>query len=48
MLDALATVAPGHPLREGLDRILQAGAARANEVASRTLADVYERVGFVP
>ena len=24
MLDALATVAPGHPLREGLDRILQA------------------------
>jgi diadenylate cyclase len=25
MLDALATVAPGRPLREGLDRILQAG-----------------------
>jgi diadenylate cyclase len=24
LLDALATVAPGHPLREGLDRILQA------------------------
>ena len=25
MLDALAAVAPGRPLREGLDRILQAG-----------------------
>src|ERR1041385_6684638 len=25
MLDALAAVAPGKPLREGLDRILQAG-----------------------
>jgi tryptophanyl-tRNA synthetase len=29
-----------------LDRILQEGAARAHEVAQRTLTDVYERVGF--
>ncbi len=34
--------------RAQLDRILADGAARANEVADRTLADVYERVGFVP
>ena len=31
-----------------LDRILAAGAERAREVASRTLAQVYERVGFLP
>ena len=31
-----------------LDRILQEGATRAAEVAERTLADVYERVGLVP
>lgn len=31
-----------------LDRILSAGAARAREVASRTLAQVYDRVGFLP
>ena len=30
-----------------LDAILREGAERANEVAERTLADVYERVGFV-
>jgi tryptophanyl-tRNA synthetase len=30
-----------------LDDILRHGAERANEVAERTLADVYERVGFV-
>ncbi len=30
-----------------LDRILAAGAARAREVADRTLARVYERVGFI-
>jgi tryptophanyl-tRNA synthetase len=30
-----------------LDRILRRGAERANEVAEQTLADVYERVGFV-
>jgi tryptophanyl-tRNA synthetase len=31
-----------------LDRILAANADRANEVASATLADVYEKVGFLP
>ena len=30
-----------------LDQVLAAGAERAREVAARTLADVYERVGFV-
>ena len=30
-----------------LDRILAAGAAHADEVASRTVADAYERVGFL-
>jgi hypothetical protein len=28
--------------------MLRAGAARANAVAERTLADVYDRVGFLP
>ncbi len=32
--------------RAHLDAVLAAGAARAREVASRTLADVYDRVGF--
>lgn len=46
------------PLRERMDgfmadvaelhRILAAGADRAREVASRTLAQVYDRVGFLP
>ena len=31
-----------------LDQILRAGAQRANEIAERTLADIYDRVGFVP
>ncbi|MFD2466674.1 tryptophan--tRNA ligase [Amycolatopsis silviterrae] len=31
-----------------LDRILAAGARRAREVASATLASVYERIGFLP
>ncbi len=31
-----------------LDRILAAGAARAREVASATLRDVYDKVGFLP
>ncbi|MDO5744700.1 MAG: tryptophan--tRNA ligase [Micrococcaceae bacterium] len=31
-----------------LDSILASGALKAREVASRTLADVYERVGFMP
>jgi tryptophanyl-tRNA synthetase len=31
-----------------LDQVLADGAARARAVASRTLADVYERVGLVP
>jgi len=31
-----------------LDRILAAGAARAREVASATLKDVYDKVGFLP
>jgi tryptophanyl-tRNA synthetase len=30
-----------------LDAVLTRGAARANEVAEKTLADVYERVGFI-
>ena len=32
--------------RAYLDQILDEGAARANEVAERTLRDVYERVGL--
>jgi len=31
-----------------LDRVLAEGAGRAREVASRTLADAYDRVGLVP
>src|SRR4051812_21274146 len=31
-----------------LQRVLAAGAARAREVASRTVAEVYDRVGFLP
>jgi tryptophanyl-tRNA synthetase len=31
-----------------LDRVLAAGAARARDVSAATLADVYERVGFLP
>jgi tryptophanyl-tRNA synthetase len=31
-----------------LDAVLAGGAERAREVASRTLADVYDRVGFLP
>jgi tryptophanyl-tRNA synthetase len=34
--------------RPQLDALLRTGAERANEVAERTLADVYERVGFLP
>ncbi|MGH3370462.1 MAG: tryptophan--tRNA ligase [Nocardioidaceae bacterium] len=34
--------------RAELDRLLRRGSDRANEVAARTLADVYDRVGFVP
>ncbi|WP_104526374.1 tryptophan--tRNA ligase [Blastococcus atacamensis] len=34
--------------RAELERILAAGAARARDVAARTVADVYERVGFLP
>jgi tryptophanyl-tRNA synthetase len=30
-----------------LERVLAAGAARAREVASRTVAEVYERIGFL-
>ena len=33
---------------ERLDQVLAAGAARAAAVADRTLADVYDRVGFLP
>ena len=32
----------------GLDRLLAAGAARAREIASRTMATVRDRVGFLP
>jgi tryptophanyl-tRNA synthetase len=31
-----------------LERLMAAGAAKAREVASRTVATVYDRVGFVP
>ena len=31
-----------------LDAVLRRGAERAREVAARTLADVYERIGFLP
>ncbi|HEY0401751.1 MAG TPA: tryptophan--tRNA ligase [Blastococcus sp.] len=31
-----------------LERVLAAGAARARDVAARTVAEVYERVGFLP
>jgi tryptophanyl-tRNA synthetase len=34
--------------RAELDGVLRRGAERAREVASRTLADVYDRVGLVP
>jgi tryptophanyl-tRNA synthetase len=33
--------------RSEIDAVLKRGADRAHEVASRTLADVYERVGFL-
>ena len=33
--------------RAELDGVLRRGAERAREVASRTLADVYDRVGLV-
>ena len=33
--------------RGELERILAEGADRAREVAAKTLADVYERVGFL-
>ncbi|MEY3586941.1 MAG: tryptophan--tRNA ligase [Actinomycetota bacterium] len=32
---------------EELDRLLASGAAKANEIAERTLSDVYDRLGFV-
>ena len=31
-----------------LDKILAAGAERAREVASKTLAKTYQRIGFLP
>ena len=34
--------------RTQLDSILRDGADRANAIAERTLADVYDRIGFVP
>ena len=34
--------------RAELDAVLARGAERAREVASRTLTDVYDRVGFLP
>jgi hypothetical protein len=33
--------------RAELERILADGAARAREVAARTVADVYDKVGFL-
>jgi tryptophanyl-tRNA synthetase len=35
------------PPGDELDKILAAGAERAAAVAERTLADVYDRVGFI-
>jgi tryptophanyl-tRNA synthetase len=32
----------------GLDAVLARGADRAQEIAAATLADVYDRVGFLP
>ena len=37
-----------HDQPGGLGRILQLGADKARTVASKTLADVYDRVGFLP
>jgi len=34
--------------RAELDAVLKSGAERAREVAARTLADVYDRIGFLP
>ncbi len=34
--------------RAGLDAVLAAGAARAREIAAGTVAEVYDRIGFVP
>ena len=34
--------------RAELDRVLADGAARAREVAGRTLETAYDRIGFVP
>jgi tryptophanyl-tRNA synthetase len=34
--------------REGLEQVLHRGAERARAVASQTLAEVYDRVGFLP
>jgi tryptophanyl-tRNA synthetase len=31
-----------------LDRLLAKGAQKANELAEKTLQQVYERVGFIP
>ena len=31
-----------------LDRLLAAGAAKANEQAEKTLGMVYDRIGFIP
>ncbi|MEY4262755.1 MAG: hypothetical protein RLY88_463, partial [Actinomycetota bacterium] len=31
-----------------LDRLLAKGAAKANELAEKTLGMVYDRVGFIP
>jgi tryptophanyl-tRNA synthetase len=30
-----------------LDRLLAQGAAKANQIAERTLSDVYDKLGFV-
>jgi tryptophanyl-tRNA synthetase len=34
--------------RAELERILASGAARAREVAAATVADVYDKTGFLP
>jgi tryptophanyl-tRNA synthetase len=34
--------------RDELDRLLGLGAERANALAEQTLADVYEKIGFIP
>ena len=44
----MRAAAPGVPIDHRDLRVLADGAGRAREVASRTVAEVYDRVGFLP